>query len=203
MIKTLYITPKAKKGKDSALCKSKRPISLLNVAAKILESMAHVRLIRTFGPSLPQNQYAYQRDKGAEFRVTETFEFLAREREAGRHIYLAAVDVESAFDSVPRKKVLQALTERKADGHILRYLRKWLTERRFILRLQSPPGVHFSTRRNITRGLPQGGILSPFLWMVHFYSLKTDLGGRRSQRNAGTENPEKYDTVTSSSRTMP
>ena len=100
MVKTLYIIPLDKKGKDPALCKSKRPISLLNVAAKILESMAHVRLIRTFEPSLPQYQYAYQRDKGAEFRVTETFEFLAREREAGRHFYLAAVDVESAFDPV-------------------------------------------------------------------------------------------------------
>ena len=75
--------------------------------------------------------------------MTETFEFLAREREAGRHFYLAAVDVESAFDPVPHKKVLQAPTEKKTDGHILRYLRKWLTERRFILRLQSPPWSTF------------------------------------------------------------
>ena len=190
MMKTLYIIPLDKKGKDPGLCKSKRPISLLNVAAKILENIVHVRLIQAFEPRLSQNQYAYRRDNGTKFHMTEMFEFLATEREKGHYVYLAAVDVEAAFDSVPRNKVLETLAEWNTDGHTLRYLRRWLTMRRFVFRLQSPSGVHFSTKRAITCGLPQRGVLSPFLWLVHFNSLKNDLEKRRKARNEGDASGE-------------
>ena len=61
----LYIVPLDKPNKEAHLCKSKRPISLICVVAKILEAIALHRLMRELEATLDPCQYAYRRERGS------------------------------------------------------------------------------------------------------------------------------------------
>ena len=150
--------------------------------AKLLESVIHVRLLEQFEPLLSATQYAYRRERGTEFRMAGLSSSVTKAHEKGNHVNSATVDVEAAFDGVPHKNVLQTLQKWGARGHIMRYLQKWLQDRKFDLRLQGPTGMYCRKRKRITRGLPQGGILSPLLWLVHFNSMKELMDESRQQR---------------------
>ena len=59
----------------------------------------------------------------------------------------------------------------KLESTLTRYVCVWLTGGRFRLRLRSRRGCCVSGWGRATRGLPQGGDLSPFLWLIHFDPL--------------------------------
>ena len=81
---------------------------------------------------------------------------------------MANPDIDGAFDTVPRDKLAETLWRSGAEERAVRFLEKWLKNRRFRVRLNSASGKQVSTPRKITQGLPQGGIISPFLWIMHF-----------------------------------
>ena len=103
--------------------------------------------------------------------------------------------MEAALDTVPHANVLATLQKWGTNKYIQRYLYTWLTGRRLMLRLQSPCGAFVSPHRFITRGLPQGGVLSPFLWLIHFADVGNQLKRRRAQRMdpRGKEPPQLCD----------
>ena len=68
------------------------------------------------------------------------------------------------------------------DCYTQRYLATWLTRRRFSVRLATPQGRFYSSWRQLSRGLPQGGVLSPFLWLLHFNSLIARAERARGRR---------------------
>ena len=70
---------------------------------------------------------------------------------------------------------METLMRLPMDPYMMRFVEKWLRTRRFSMRLRGPAGQHFSPYKPVTRGLPQGGVLSPFLWLLHFNSLHDDV----------------------------
>ena len=47
--------------------------------------------------------------------------------------------------------------------------------------------MHHSSFRQITRGLSQGRVLSPLLWLIHFNSIKAQLDHSRKQRHPASD----------------
>ena len=167
----LYIIPLEKPDKDPKLCTSKRPISLLCIVAKILEAVVLNRLLPALERRLNPAQFAYRRSRGTEMHLQEMSDFAHEAIDKGEFVYIASLDIDGAFDKVPHDNLLQTLAGTGADPYLLRYIGRWLCDRRFRLRLATPYGRFLSTKRPITRGLPQGGVLSPFLWLLHFDTL--------------------------------
>ena len=98
--------------KDPEQCKSKRPISLISILAKILEAVALHRMIGALGNHLDPGQYAYRRERGAEMHLVEFHDFVREVRDAGQYTYTSSVDVAAAFDNVPHSclvRTVQAL----------------------------------------------------------------------------------------------
>ena len=96
----LHIVPPDKPNKDPEKCKAKRPISLLNTLSKMLEVMVLARMMNAPGRELDGRQYAYRPDRGTEAHLVEFHDYV---REAGARkarTYMAAIDVDSAFDNV-------------------------------------------------------------------------------------------------------
>ena len=189
-LRALYIAPSGKKGREPTLCRNKRPISPICIEANILEGLVRNRLPKLFESKLTECQYASLRERGTEFHLAELQEFIRKAREQGKYIYVAAIDVEAAFDSVPHDCVLQTLRDWGVGRHTMRYLRKWPEGRRFAIRLRSPTGVHYSSYSKLTRGLSQGEIISPPLWLSHFNSKKEQLDACRAKRRSA-DLPEK------------
>ena len=46
-------------------------------------------------------------------------------------------------------------------------------------------GVYYSDIRDINRGLPQGGVLSPMLWLMFFNEISSELDKKRRERGDG------------------
>ena len=94
--------------------------------------------------------------------LLETMDFAREMKTRGEGIYVASVDVDGAFDTVPHGKLLNSLKAVGVDSFLLRYVATWLSRRKFSVCLSTPNGRYFSYWRNLSRGLPQGAVLSPF-----------------------------------------
>ena len=96
-------------------------------------------------------------------------------------VFVASLDKAGASDAVPHKKLLEALRGEGVGESIYRYLWAWITKRRLKVRFASPQGNQYSRYYEITRGLPQGGVLSPFSWIVFFDQLEAGLEKKRAE----------------------
>ena len=175
----LYIVPLDKPNKDPEECKNKRPISLLNTLSKALEALVLGRMAQEQGMEIDGRQYAYCPDRGTEIHLTEFHDYVREAAAKREHTYVAAIDVDSAFDSVPHNRLLQTVEERNVNGYICQYIHNWLRKRLFAVRLNSSTGRFLSAWKKIGKGVPQGGVLSPYLWNLHIDRLFEGVTARR------------------------
>lgn len=93
--------------------------------------------------------------------------------------FLSTRDFNWAFDSAPRHHSVGTLRRAAGEPYFLWFLVLWLTERTFRAPLRRQAGDFFSARHGITRGVPQGGALSPPLRLLR--SAGAVAGERRAR----------------------
>ena len=98
-------------------------------------------------------------------------DFIREARNKGQYTYLASIDVAAAFDNISHSHLLATMEQLKVDTYTCRYVNTWLRNRVFRLRLRTSGGNYMSVWKRITKGVSQGGVLSPFLWLLHFNPL--------------------------------
>ena len=172
----LVLIPFDKPGKPSEDYAAKRPISPISSISQTLEAIALNRLIPKLEGGLNTHQYAFRSDRNTEYHLTELYDITQHAIAKWRQVALASLD------KVPHTRLLESLSANVVGGYLPRYIRVWLTRRRFTLRLASPQGRKNSENRDIARGFPQGGALSPFLRLLSFDSLEKLLRGKREKR---------------------
>ncbi|KAH7979139.1 hypothetical protein HPB49_008378 [Dermacentor silvarum] len=89
--------------------------------------------------------------------VVGTLEQASRD---GHAAFLLLLDVQSAFDSMPHDIIISAVRALGVGGRLLAYVRAFLTDRSSVVRV----GRATSSPRSVTCGVPQGSVLSPFLF---------------------------------------
>ena len=114
----------------------KGPIPLVCASAKALEAAAPNRLAPLLEGALAGDQFAKRRDRGAEFHLTQLYDFLCSELRQGRFVDSAAMDIDGAFDNVPHASLLGALLSLDLDRFLCRCVAKWLQGRIFRARLR-------------------------------------------------------------------
>ena len=181
LMSRLYIAPINKPDKDATLCKSKRPISLMCVISKLLEPTVSQRLAPAVEKGLGPGQFAYRGERGTEFHLLQVYGLVCEEIEKGKFAYLAAADIDGAFDNVPHDVLVASSVGAGADRFLCRYVAKWFQRRTFGVKLTTPAGVFISGWRPMSRGLPQGGVLSPLLWLVHVNPMREMVSTRLAE----------------------
>ena len=161
-----HVLPFDKVGKDPSLCGSERPISLLNTFMKLLELIIVRRLMGTVEPYMADCQYAYQRQRSAEILLADLDSFVQDASAKTWATYLVGLDIEGAFDTANLIRLMEALDGVGVPGVLSRFIGNWMTIRSFRLRLTAPTGQYFSRPYAQTRGIPQGGVLSPLMWIL-------------------------------------
>ena len=109
-------------------------------------------------------------------------DILRKSLRRGRCRYLAPFDIAGAFDDISHRKLMEGLASKNVGVHVRRVVLNWLASRTFQVKMNSPKGVLHSGVYPITKGMPQGGILSPLLWLV-FCVLAPDRLRRRREAN--------------------
>ena len=127
----LYLIFLDKPHKPQEKCASKRPISLISILSKTLEAAILNRLMESLEDKLTIYQYAYRRDRGTEHLLLDLTDFLQDQRAQACHTYLASIDVDGAFDTVPHRDLIRTLTELGVNDFICRYIAEWLNRRVF------------------------------------------------------------------------
>ena len=179
MLRLIQVVPIPKPGRDPCDPANRRPISLICTCMKILEQIVYNRLIHHVEPQLFEGQYAYRRNYSTEHHLTMLMDRAHRALLQDRFVYIVSYDIESAFDRVPRALLLQAAEAFGVDTYTCRLLQHWLSGRYFQVAYTSPHGQHKGKSVKITAGLPQGGILSPILWLMYFNHVHDELETRR------------------------
>ena len=160
------------KGKGDALeCGSYRGIRLLEHALKILERVVEVRVRRIV--KIDDLQFGFMPGKGttdAIFIVRQLQEkFLAKEKD----LWMAFVDLEKAFDRVPREVVWWALRKLGVDEWLVSVIQAMYADTSTMVKLNGRVSKGFGVKV----GVHQGSVLSPLLFIIVMEALSRNFRG--------------------------
>ena len=119
---------------------------------------------------LAVSQNAYQREKSTETALHEVFSYI----EAGMVTYGAVmatlIDILGAFNNTPHDAIDNGARDHGINGTIRLWLGEYLKHRYVV----SEHGFS-NLSGKVSRGCPQGGVLSPKLWCLTVNKLLTML----------------------------
>lgn len=152
--------------------KAFRPISLTSFLLKCLERLIdrYVKDHLELNCPLNPKQFAFQAGKSTESALhilTDKVEYSLAQKEYAVCTFL---DIEGAFDSVSFYAVEKALSASNVDRAVRRWIIKLLCSRQITYDNQGA-----KTTIIPTKGTPQGGVLSPTLWILVMDELLSRL----------------------------
>lgn len=144
---------------DYTLASSFRPISLCSFLLKTLERLVdwHIRQHVSFHKA----QHAYQSGKSTESALhclTNIGERSLRNKELALCTF---ADIDGAFNNVNSAAIRHGMERKAVDSCLIRWTMAMLHSREVF-----SSRVDVSVRARVQRGCPQGGVLSPLLWIL-------------------------------------
>lgn len=162
-----------KPGKDSyAKPDSYRPISLTSFLLKILERIIdrYVRDEPLKNKPLSHKQHAYIAGKSVDTAIHRTVYTIEKALKVKQKALGGFLDMEGAFNKVTFQSVNESTTHFGVNETAGRWIDTMLKSRRVIAQY-----ANSCKSGAVTRGCPQGGVLSPILWNMVMDSLLREL----------------------------
>ena len=169
--KIALMIPIIKPDKDPMILKSYRPVSMLSCLGKLMERIIYERLNWYIEKNsiLLQEQAGFRKKRSAADLITCLENEIKFAFDKRITCVTAFLDLAGAFDKVSHSAILIKLGRRGIEGRMLGWIQDYLTDRKFKIIHEG----HESSTRNITSGVPQGGILSPLLFNILLHDLPT------------------------------
>ena len=164
MMKEAIVSPVYKKGTKD-LISNYRPISVLNVFAKILEKVVYDRLANYVDATgiLYAKQFGFRSGHSTEMAVTEVVSHIHRALNEKNCSLMVSMDLSKAFDTINHEILCRKLTKYGVRGNILRWFQSYLESRSQRVKFQNK----LSQPELITQGVPQGSNLGPLLFVLY------------------------------------
>lgn len=156
------IKPIHKKG-DKQTCENYRGITLLNTIVKIYEQIINNRLKIILEPQLAEPQSGFRPGRNTQDHIFTIKQIIEKKQPQNKNIYLAFIDLQKAFDTVPREKVWKGLQEKGINNKIIKVIQDLYKNNTNYIINNNMKSEGFKTEM----GLRQGGGLSPTLFNVH------------------------------------
>ena len=159
------IIPLLKSGKPAESIDSYRPVSLTSCIAKVIERMIAARLqyLAERRNWWSDSQAGFRRWRSTEDQVLRLSQDISdgfQERKPLRTV-LALLDFSKAYDTVWRSLLISRMESKGVPYRYLMWIRAFLRNRRAKVKWFG----EFSKFRCLKQGLPQGAVLSPFLFL--------------------------------------
>lgn len=166
--KVSNVVPIHKKNSKSEV-KNYRPVSLLPVLSKVLETIVARRITRHFEEHhiISTRQFGFRSGRSAaDLHLLLSTEWSAG-LDQGKASAVVALDIEGAFDRVWHAALITKLHAAGVGGALLQLLEDYLRNRY----LQVTINGQASQPQPIAAGVPQGSCLGPLLWNAYINDL--------------------------------
>ncbi|KAK7108155.1 hypothetical protein V1264_015944 [Littorina saxatilis] len=173
MWKKAHIVPIHKKGKNKKDPKSYRPISLISCLSKLMERILNRRLIWHLETNsmLTPTQTGYRKNRSTEDQLALLAQEIETAFQEKKKVVSVFFDLSAAFDKVWREGLLLKIHQAGITGRMFGWIKSFLHERSAKVLLDG----HESVSVKMREGVPQGGVISPTLFLVYINDITTSI----------------------------
>nr|CDJ87410.1 RNA-directed DNA polymerase (reverse transcriptase) domain containing protein [Haemonchus contortus] len=146
-----------------------RPISLTPTPAKVMEKIMFGKLLAWFQKFhlVPAEQHGFLPGASACTNLLDTLYDVCWAINRGKTVDIIHLDLSKAFDKGCYPKFINKLEHYGVRGKALDWIRSYLNDRSITVRVCTK----YSSEFICTSGVPQGGVLSPLLFLIYTIEL--------------------------------
>ena len=172
-VNVVFIPKAGKINLDKA--KDFRPISLSSFFLKTAERLVDLEIRSKLDmQGISESQHAYMKGKSTETALHDVVGNIEDSISRKELALVAFLDIEGAFNNVTMEAILESLDKQGIDNTLKRWIANMLSSRI----VSSQLGSH-NICRATQRGTPQGGVISPLLWVLVVNDLLKQLESKR------------------------
>lgn len=138
-----------------------RPLGIPTVRDRVVQSAVQLILEPIFEADFQDSSYGFRPGRSAADALAKVAELL---RSGRTGVYDA--DLQAYFDTIPHDKLMRCLEMRVVDRSVLSLIRMWLDAP-----VEDTDDRGRPTRRRSSKGVPQGGVISPLLANIYLHWL--------------------------------
>ena len=154
---------------DIMECGNHRGIKLTEHGLKVLERILDERLRETV--KIGKQQYGFMRGRGTVDAIFIVRQLQEKRLEGNQKLFCAFIDLEKAYDRIPREVVFWCLRKRKVPERLVRLVE--MMYRRTRTKVLTTVGE--TETFEVSVGLHQGSALSPFLFVLVMDVLSKEI----------------------------
>ncbi|EYB81098.1 hypothetical protein Y032_0392g572 [Ancylostoma ceylanicum] len=161
------------KNSDATHISCFRPISITPTPVKILERIIREKLIShiTKFNLIPPEQHGFVSGASTTTQLVDCVFEWSSALNSGQMTDIIYFDLSKAFDKVNHLKLLSKLKQLGVNDTLINWIRSYLCGRRMCVKV----GNSFSKSYPCHSGVPQGGVLSPLLFLLYTHDLPAKL----------------------------